>query len=162
MTSFSSLRFRLLGTVFLAVVPACVVMYFADKYYAANYGSGLPWSGFVVGLVALAAAWFGGERFILRQVRILSKSVQLLSAGDLKSRTGLSQERGELGELARAFDAMAASLEERVQDGERGGKTLLNRAFQQTVVAALGQFGMVSNDVLRAAESGRNARGADA
>jgi signal transduction histidine kinase/CheY-like chemotaxis protein/HAMP domain-containing protein len=147
MTSFSSLRFRLLGTVFLAVVPACVVMYFADKYYAANYGSGLPWSGFVVGLVALAAAWFGGERFILRQVRILSKSVQLLSAGDLKSRTGLSQERGELGELARAFDAMAASLEERVQDGERGGKTLLNRAFQQTVVAALGQFGMVSNDV---------------
>src|SRR5271169_6821465 len=98
MTSFSSLRFRLLGTVFLAVVPACVVMYFADKYYAANYGSGLPWSGFVVGLVALAAAWFGGERFILRQVRILSKSVHQLGAGDLETRTGLSQERGELGD----------------------------------------------------------------
>jgi signal transduction histidine kinase len=147
MTSFSSLRYRLVGTVFLAVVPACVVMYFADKYYAAHYGSDLPWTGFAVGLVALGAAWFGGERFILRQVRILSNAVQQLGAGDMKSRTGLSQEQGELGELARSFDAMAASQEERVKERERAEKTLLNRSFQQTVVAALGQFAMVSNDV---------------
>ena len=38
MTRFSSLRFRLVGTVFLAVAPAWVVMYFADKYYAAQIG----------------------------------------------------------------------------------------------------------------------------
>ena len=62
----------------------------------------------MVGLLALAAAWFGGERFILRQVRMLSKAAQQLAAGDLTSRTGLSQEQGELGELARTFDAMAA------------------------------------------------------
>ena len=147
MTSFSSLRVRLVGTVFLALVPAWVVMYFADKYYTAHYGSELPWTGFTVGLVALVAAWFGGERFILRQVRILSGAVQQLGAGDLKSRTGLSRERGELGELARAFDAMADSLEERVKEREQAEKTLLNRSFQQTVVAALGQFAMVSNDV---------------
>jgi len=147
MSSFSSLRFRLVGTVFLAVVPACVVMYFTDKYYAAQYGSDLPWSGFAVGLVALAAAWYGGERFILRQVRILSNSVRQLGAGDLKSRTGLSQERGELGDLARAFDAMVAALEDRVKEREQAERTLLNRSFQQTVVAALGQFAMVSNDV---------------
>ena len=128
MTSFSSLRYRLVGTVFLAVVPACVVMYFADKYYAAHYGSDLPWTGFAVGLVALGAAWFGGERFILRQVRILSNAVQQLGAGDMKSRTGLSQEQGELGELARSFDAMAASQEERVKERERAEKTLLNRS----------------------------------
>ena len=65
----------------------------------------------MVGLLALAAAWFGGERFILRQVRVLSKAVQQLGAGDLSSRTGLLRERGELGDLARTFDAMAASLE---------------------------------------------------
>jgi signal transduction histidine kinase/CheY-like chemotaxis protein/HAMP domain-containing protein len=147
MTTFSSLRFRLVGTVFLAVLPACVVVYFANKYYAAHYGSDLSWTGFVVGLVALGAAWFGGERYILRQVRILHKAVQQLGAGDLKCRTGLSQEQGELGELARAFDAMAASQEERVKERERAEKTLLNRSFQQTVVAALGQFAMVSNDV---------------
>jgi signal transduction histidine kinase/ActR/RegA family two-component response regulator/HAMP domain-containing protein len=95
----------------------------------------------------LAAAWFGGERFILRQVRILSKAARQLGAGDLTSRTGLSREEGELGDLARTFDTMAASLEERVNERERAEKALLTRAFQQTVVAALGQFAMVSNDV---------------
>jgi signal transduction histidine kinase/ActR/RegA family two-component response regulator len=151
MTRFSSLRFRLVGTVFLAVAPAWAAMYFVEKCYAAHYGTELPWTGFwtgfAVGLVALAAAWYGGERFILRQVRILSKAVQELGAGDLNSRTGLSQERGELGELARAFDAMAASLEQRVKERERAERTLLNRSFQQTVVAALGQFAMVSSDI---------------
>ena len=87
-----------------------------------------------MGLVALGAAWFGGERFILRQVRILSNAVQQLGAGDLNSRTGLSQERGELGELARAFDAMVATLEDRVKEREQAERTLLNRSFQQTVV----------------------------
>jgi signal transduction histidine kinase/HAMP domain-containing protein len=147
MSSFSSLRYRLVGTVFLAVVPACVVMYFTDKYYTAQYGSDFPWSGFAVGLVALGAAWYGGERFIIRQVRILSNAVRQLGAGVLNSRTGLSRERGELGELARAFDAMVATLEDRVKEREQAERTLLNRAFQQTVVAALGQFAMVSNDV---------------
>ena len=147
MTRFSSLRFRLVGTVFLAVAPAWVVMYFADKYYAAHYGSELPWTGFAVGLVALGAAWFGGERFILRQVRVLSNAVQQLGAGDLASRTGLAHEGGELGELARTFDTMAASLEERVRERERAERTALNRSFQQTVVAALGQFAMVSDDI---------------
>ena len=147
MTSFSSLRFRLVGTVFLFVAPAGVIMYFLDKSYLADLNAELPWTLIVVGLVALGAAWFGGERFILRQVRILSKAAQQLGAGDLSSRTGLSRERGELAELAHTFDAMATSLEERVKERERAEKTLLNRSFQQTVVAALGQFAMVSNDV---------------
>jgi len=137
MTSFSSLRARLVGTVFLAIAPAWVLMYYTD----------LPWTGFLVGLLALGAAWFGGERFILRQVRVLSKAAQQLAAGDLTSRTGLSRERGELGELAHTFDAMASNLEERVKERERAEKTLLNRSFQQTVVAALGQFAMVTNDI---------------
>ena len=123
------------------------MMYLADRYYLSRYGAHLAWSLFAIGLLALGAAWYGGERFILRQVRILSKAVQQLGAGDLSSRTGLSVERGELGELARLFDAMAASLEERVKERERAERTLLNRSFQQTVVAALGQFAMVSDDI---------------
>ncbi len=147
MTRFSSLRFRLVGTVFLAVAPASVLIYFGNKYCAAHYGFQLNWSEFVVGLLALGAAWFGGERFILRQVLLLSKAARQLGAGDLTSRTGLSAEGGELGELAHTFDAMAASLEERVNERERTEKVLLNRAFQQTVVAALGQFAMMSDDI---------------
>ncbi len=146
-TSFSSLRFRLVGTVFLAVVPASVVMYFTDKYSLVHYHEHLPWTYFVVGLLALAAAWFGGERFILRQVRVLSKAVRQLGSGDMTSRAGLLREQGELGDLARSFDAMAASLESRVKERDAAEKTLLNRSFQQTVVAALGQFAMVSKDI---------------
>ena len=116
MTSFSSLRFRLVGTVFLAVAPASVLMYFVDRYYASHFGTQLTWTEFVVGLMALAAAWFGGERFVLRQVHVLSQAARKLGAGDLTSRTGLSAEGGELGELANTFDAMAASLEERVNE----------------------------------------------
>src|SRR5438128_814784 len=97
MTSFSSLRARLVGTVFLAITPAWAMMYYTD----------LPWAGFVVGLLALGAAWFGGERFILRQIRMLLKASRRLGEGDLTSRTGLSKETGELGQLARTFDAMA-------------------------------------------------------
>ena len=57
------------------------------------------------------------------------------------------REKSELGELARTFDAMAASLQQRVQEREQAEKTLLNRSFQQTVVSALGQFALVSNDL---------------
>jgi signal transduction histidine kinase/HAMP domain-containing protein len=147
MTSFSSLRVRLVGTVFLAMVPAWLIMYFADKYLFVRYGSHLPWTDFTIGLVALGAAWYGGERFILRQVRELSRVARQLAAGEFSSRTGISKERGELAELARTFDVMAVSLQARVREREDAERTLLNRSFQQTVVGALGQFAMVSNDI---------------
>ncbi|MGH7967458.1 MAG: HAMP domain-containing protein, partial [Limisphaerales bacterium] len=146
MTSFSSLRARLVGTIFLAIAPAWALTFFIVKQTGTE--PDLPWtllSG-AVGLLALGAAWFGGERFVLRQVRVLYEAARRLGAGDLASRTGLSKERGELGELARTFDAMAQSLEERAKDRERTEDALLTRSLQQTVVSALGQFALVSND----------------
>ncbi|PWU13261.1 MAG: hypothetical protein C5B50_19680 [Verrucomicrobia bacterium] len=137
MTNFSSLRARLVGTVFLAIAPAWALMYYTD----------LPWTGFAVGLAALGAAWFGGERFILKQVRVLSLAASRLAAGDFSSRTGLNKESGELGDLARSFDLMATTVEQRVKEREQAERTLLNRSFQQTVIGALGQFAMVSNDI---------------
>jgi signal transduction histidine kinase/HAMP domain-containing protein/ActR/RegA family two-component response regulator len=145
MRSFSSLRARLVGTVFLAVAPAWALMYFVVK--STGTQQDLPWtvlSG-AIGLVALGAAWFGGERFVLRQVRELSRAARQLAAGDLSSRTGLSDE-GEMGELARSVDNMAASLEQRVRERELAERTLIARSLQQTVVGALGQFALLSND----------------
>ena len=49
----------------------------------------MPWASFLVGLLALVAAWFGGEHFILRQVRALSEAAQRFAKGDLTARTGL-------------------------------------------------------------------------
>jgi signal transduction histidine kinase len=65
----------------------------------------------LVGVVALAAAWIGGDVFILRRVQALVRAAQRLSRGDLTTRTGLPHGPGELGQLAAAFDDMAESLE---------------------------------------------------
>jgi signal transduction histidine kinase len=65
----------------------------------------------VVGVLALAAAWLGGDAFILRRVQALVRATKRLSGGDLSARTGLPSGPGELGQLAAAFDDMAASLE---------------------------------------------------
>ena len=127
---------RLVATVFVAIAPAAVVMYIAD----------LPWMGFVTGLLALAAAWFGGEHFVLRQVRVILNTARHLASGDLSSRTQLNETTGELGELAGTIDRMAESMETRSHEAEIAQRTLSTRAQQQTVVAALGQFALVSQD----------------
>jgi signal transduction histidine kinase/CheY-like chemotaxis protein/HAMP domain-containing protein len=136
----------LVGTVFLAIAPAWVLVYFMAKGMGAEHELHWTLMAGAIGLLALAAAWFGGERFVLRQVRTLSKAAGRLAAGDLSSRANLSKERSEMGTLAATFDAMAASLEQRVREREQAEKTLLTRSFQQTVVSALGQFALVSND----------------
>ena len=102
---------------------------------------------FVVGLLALVAAWFGGEHFILRQVRALSEAAQRIAEGDLTARTGLKTTEDELGQLAKIFDSMAESLQQRINERENAEKNLLNRALQQTVVAALGQFALTNSDL---------------
>jgi signal transduction histidine kinase/ActR/RegA family two-component response regulator/HAMP domain-containing protein len=137
-TPFSDLRIRLVATVFIAIAPVLVLNYFT------NIGD---WAAFLVGLGALAAAWFGGEHYVLKQVRALYTATRKLAGGDLSSRTGLSDAKGELGELARNFDGMAERLQQRVRESEKAERTLLNRALQQTAVAAIGQFALISNDL---------------
>src|SRR6266566_6384611 len=107
MTSFSSLRIRLVGTVFIAIVPVLALMCFTGTQ---------DWAPFLIGLVALAAAWFGGELFVLRQVRALLKATQQLAAGDLTIRTGMADNPSEFGQLARNFDALSDSLQKRDRD----------------------------------------------
>ena len=134
---FSSVRMRLVGTIFVAIAPPMAFLYYFHLE---------DWAGFLVGLVSLAAAWYGGERFIMRQLRILLCTTQQLATGDLSTRTGIREAKGELAELAHIFDSMAESLQQRERDRVATEKLLLSRAQQQTVVAALGQFAMVSQD----------------
>jgi signal transduction histidine kinase/ActR/RegA family two-component response regulator/HAMP domain-containing protein len=134
---FSTLRMQLVGSVFLLITPAWLLMYIFN----------LEFSGFVVGLLALAAAWFGGEHFIMHQVRALSNTAKKITEGDLTARTGLKTTENELGQLTELFDRMAESLERYVKNLENAEKNLLNRTFQQTVVAALGQFALTNSDL---------------
>jgi hypothetical protein len=65
----------------------------------------------VVALLAMLAAWFGTDVFLLQQVRTLVEATKQLGSGNLGVRSRLSYESGELGELAKAFDEMAETLE---------------------------------------------------
>jgi two-component system, cell cycle sensor histidine kinase and response regulator CckA len=124
---FSNVRMQLVASVFVAIAPVLVLTYiinqpwfwkFAPEWLRA-YFIDVPWVSLTVGFAALVAAWFGGELFILRQVRALSDAAKRLGTGDMTSRTGLRDSPGELGQLAEVFDGMAESLQQRVKERER-------------------------------------------
>jgi signal transduction histidine kinase len=87
-------------------IPAAVAFAGVNRILVRNIAT----LGLVAGL-ALAAAWVGGNLFIVRQIQALVGATKRVAAGELGVRTGLPQERGELSQLASAFDQMAESLE---------------------------------------------------
>jgi len=72
----------------------------------------------VAALVLLAAALLA-ERVVLRKVEALTAASRCLAAGDATARVGVAPGRGELGDLIRSFDAMAAALQGHQADRER-------------------------------------------
>lgn len=72
-------------------------------------------------LALLAAAW-GSEAFIMRWVRRLTDRTRRMAAGERGVRSGVPHSRYEIGELAAAFDRMADSIEEREAELENGVK----------------------------------------
>jgi HAMP domain-containing protein len=70
----------------------------------------------IVTVVATGAAWFGAKRFILGPIEALVTATARLASGKLGTRVPLQEGGGELGALARAFNAMAATLEKRDRD----------------------------------------------
>jgi signal transduction histidine kinase/CheY-like chemotaxis protein/HAMP domain-containing protein len=152
---FSSVRMQLVASVFVVIAPALVITYIVNQEWfwrfapdwVKPYATDVPWASFTIGLLALIAAWYGGEHFILRQVRALSDAAQRLAKGDFAARTGLKAAEGELGQLAKTFDDMALSLQQRIQERDHTEKQMLLQALQQTVVASLGQFALTNNDL---------------
>jgi len=150
----SSVRMQLVASVFLWISPALVLTFIVNQNWfwayapawVRQYALSVPWTSFGVGVLALMAAWYGGEHFILRQVQALAKAVQRLAAGDLQARTGLKEVDGELGELAQKFDEMANALQKRQQERDEADQKLLNRAMQQTAVSAVGQCALTNKD----------------
>src|SRR5215468_4365511 len=87
-------------------IPAAVAFAGVNRILARN----LAILALVAGL-ALAAAWVGGNLFVVRQIQALVGATKRVAAGELSVRTGLTQGQGELSQLAGAFDQMAESLE---------------------------------------------------
>lgn len=67
---------------------------------------------FIAVLVLLFAFVFG-ELFFMRKTKRLVRLVDSFAQGDLSVRSGFSRESGEIGFLARSFDAMADAISER-------------------------------------------------
>ncbi len=67
-------------------------------------------------VLALVIAWIGTQFFFLHQVNALVKVTKRLSAGELNARAEWAYGSGELNQLARAFNEMAAALQRREQE----------------------------------------------
>jgi signal transduction histidine kinase len=65
----------------------------------------------IVALLAIIAAWLGGDFFVLRKINAIAEAARRLRDGDLTSRTGLPDRGGELNQLSHAFNEMASELE---------------------------------------------------
>lgn len=89
----------------------------------------------IVAILAVVAAWFGGDLFILRRVNALLNVTKRLREGELTARTGLQHGRGELDQLAQAFDQMAESLQQRGGERDRAAAQLkaLNEDLERRV-----------------------------
>ena len=90
----------------------------------------------IVSVLALAAAWIAGDVFVLRHVRGLVAAAKKMRLGTLSARSGVEHGPGEIGELARSFDEMAAALEQQVSELQRAEGELkeLNEDLEKRVV----------------------------
>ncbi|HEY2996808.1 MAG TPA: ATP-binding protein [Methylomirabilota bacterium] len=71
---------------------------------------GVAWIA-LIGVLGLVAAVIGSEMLLRRRIEHLVATTRRLAAGDFAARTGWNESRSELGQVAQAFDEMAAALE---------------------------------------------------
>jgi PAS domain S-box-containing protein len=103
-------------------IPEQVLFASADQMLERN----LLWLGVAAGL-ALLIGWVGSHFFVVRPVRALVRFSQRVAQGDLAARIGLPHGRDEFGQLTRAFDQMAYSLEQREMQRQLAEETLETR-----------------------------------
>jgi signal transduction histidine kinase len=75
-------------------------------------------------LLALSAAWVGGNLLITRPVQALLRTTEQLATGDLSTRAKLHHGIGELRQLASTLDQMVEALEQRVAERKRAEEAL--------------------------------------
>jgi putative nucleotidyltransferase with HDIG domain len=83
---------------------------------------------FLVTILAFCLAWLYSDIFITRRVRAILRATRCLAAGDLSARTDQPYGISELSELARAFDEMAATLQQRAAEQKNAVEALRQQA----------------------------------
>ncbi len=100
----------------------------------------------VIVMVGFAVALVGSEVFLMRDIKKLVNAAHQMAFGDLKVRADPASATSEFGELAQAFNAMAVSLQVRVEDLEQTEDRLrrINRSLK--VLSASNQMVVRSGD----------------
>ena len=111
-------------------IPTKLAFAEADRFLKRN----LAFLG-IVTLLAIAAAWIGGDVLVLRRVRALLDATRQVEAGNLAARTHVRYGSDEVGKLAHAFDQMAGMLQTRAAERDRAIDELrhLNEVLEQRV-----------------------------
>jgi signal transduction histidine kinase len=89
----------------------------------------------VVTLLVVGLAAGGAQLFVLRPLDALLGIVRRFDAGDFGVRTGQAPGGGELGQLARAFDQMAATVEARETETKRSQEELRMQSARAKALA---------------------------
>jgi methyl-accepting chemotaxis protein len=76
-------------------------------------------------LLAFIVAWVGGNLFLLRRINVLLRTAKRLEDGNVTARTGIAYGPGELSQLAHAFDRMAESLEQRIEEQKKAEEKII-------------------------------------
>lgn len=82
----------------------------------------------------LIAAWFGADLFVLRRIRDLMSATKALAAGNLKARTRLAYGGSELGHLARTFDDLATTLDQRAAEAKLAELEIQKQHLRQSAI----------------------------
>jgi signal transduction histidine kinase len=101
-----------------------------------------------VALAAGVALALLASRAIVRPIRALHRGASALTGGELGHRVGAADRGDELGDLARAFNAMAAEIErwnrelaQRVEEKTREAREAQDLLLRAQKLAAVGQLG---------------------
>ncbi len=69
--------------------------------------------------IVLIIAWFGGEYFIMRRMKLLTRATEELSKGNLSARVDIRGRQDEINQLGDSFNKMAESLERHIQERKK-------------------------------------------
>ncbi|WP_052316022.1 ATP-binding protein [Desulfomonile tiedjei] len=86
-------------------------------------------------VLGLLAAFLFGHVFIMRGVVELVETSKQLADGNLGARTSISSTKGEIGELAAAFDDMASALQQREKERKQAEAEIRRNADRSRLLS---------------------------
>jgi diguanylate cyclase (GGDEF)-like protein len=111
----------------------------------------------VATLFLLIGAWYGAERLVLRNIKLLLDAANRVRSGDLGARTGLRGKDEELNQVGHAFDEMAHALQHRDAELKQAMRALHAQAITDPLTSLFNRryvLQLLPRELKRAKRSG--------